>query len=109
MICLTLSHVIINAIRLLIICLYFDSFLGEFKANLEKCEKQEFCQKLKVASVKIEDGMKHISQKFCDGNKVEVKSGDLTLCDRKVVTATKSIFNEESIKLFNLLFMIFLL
>ena len=84
-------------------------FPGEFKANLEKCETQDFCKKLRLASVKIEDGMKKISQKFCDGNKVEVKSGDLTLCDRKVVTATKSIFNEESLKLFNLLFMIFLL
>ena len=83
-------------------------FIGEFKENLEKCSKEASCKSLEVATVVFEDGMDHIRQKYCGGSEVEVKSGDLTLCDRKVVTATKSIFNEESVKLFNLLFMIFL-
>ena len=84
-------------------------FIGEFKENLEKCSKEASCKSLEVATVVFEDGMDYVRQKYCGGSEIEVKSGDLALCDRKVVTATKSIFNQESLRLFKLLFMIFLL
>ena len=53
--------------------------------------------------------MEQLKRKHCGGSEVEAKAGDLTLCDRTVVKVNKSIFNEDSMKLFNLLFMIFLL
>ena len=83
--------------------------IGEFKESLEHCKKEASCNSLEVDTVVFEDGMDYIRQKYCGGSEIEVKSGDLALCDRKVVTATKSIFNQESVRLFKLLFMIFLL
>ena len=88
---------------------WYSFIIGEFKESLEKCKKEASCKSLEVATVVFEDGMDYIRQKYCGGSEIEVKSGDLALCDRKVVTATKSIFNQESLRLFKLLFMIFLL
>ncbi len=51
---------------------------GQFKENLDSCQKEAACRELSVSSVKIEDG------KNCSQDESQVLINGTVVCERKI-------------------------